>query len=289
MKIVSMLCLAGVLAYTAYLAVLYFGQDGMVFPIRPADTAREKAITQYYKALQTLTIKTPDGTVLRGYLLPRARQGRPAPAVLYFCGNAEEQSAFFLWTPSELAGYTLAGVDYRGYGRSQGKPSEQALRADALTVYDALAAKLGPGVPIVVMGRSLGSGLAAHVAANRPVAGVILVTPYDSLAAVGRDAHPLVPVGWLLRHPFDVAPDAARVHAPTLMLVAGADTLIPPRHATRLAALWAGPKEVRTIEGASHNSIQDSPMYWELIRQFLGGLFPEPSREPAPPGPKPAS
>lgn len=270
MKIVTILCLAAALAYSGYLAALYLGQDGMVFPTRPTNAARVEQMKKYYKGIEPFAVTAADHTVLRGFLLPRTREGQPAPAVLYFCGNAEEQSAFFLWSPSELSGYTVAGTDYRGYGASEGKPSETALKTDALATYDALAARLGPGVPIVVMGRSLGSGLAAHVAANRPVAGVILVTPYDSLVAVGREAHPFVPVGWLLRHPFDVAPDAARVTAPTLMLVAGADTLIPPRHAARLASLWAGPKEVATIAGTSHNSILDSPEYWTRIKQFLG-------------------
>ncbi len=176
-------------------------------------------------------------------------------------------------SPSELSGFTVAGLNYRGYGSSEGKASETALKADALTVYDALAARLGPGVPIVVMGRSLGSGIAAYVAAHRDVAGVILVTPYDSLVDVGQDAHPLVPVSLLMRNRFDVAPDAARVKAPTLMLVAGADTLIPPRHAARLAALWAGPKEVHTVDNATHGNIIDNPQYWKYIKTFLDKLF----------------
>lgn len=287
MKIVTILGLAVALAYSGYLAVLYLGQDGTIFPTRPTDMAREAQIKKYYKTLEPFVVTAADKTVLRGYLLRRTRQGQPAPAILYFCGNAEEQTAFFLWSPGELADYTLAGLDYRGYGASKGTPSETALKSDALAAYDALVATLGPGVPVVAMGRSLGCGLAAHVAANRPVAGVILVTPYDSLAAVGRDSHPFVPVGWLLRHPFDVAPDAARVTAPTLMLVAGADRLIPPRHATRLASLWPGPKEIETIPNVSHNSILDAPAYWKLIRGFLvrtlGSVPARPSRTAAAP------
>jgi len=269
MKIIVIIGTALGLAYCGYLAMLYLGQDAMVFPGRVADPAREKEIRQYYPKLEAFEVTAADGTALRGYALPRTRDGRPAPAVLYYCGNAEEETGFFLWSPNELRPYTVAGVDYRGYGHSGGKPSETLLKADALAVYDALAAKLGPDVRIVVMGRSLGTALAAHVAASRSVAGLILVTPYDSLAAVGQDSHPFVPVRLLMKHPFDVAPDAARVTAPTLMLVAGADTLVPPAHAMRLAALWTGPKDVRTIEGANHGNIVDAPEYWRLVREFL--------------------
>lgn len=269
MKILVIVATALGLAYCGYLALLYVGQDAMVFPGRTADPGREQEIRRYYPKLEPFEVTAGDGTVLRGYCLPRTRQGRPAPAVLYYGGNAEEQTGFFLWSPNELRAYTVAGVDYRGYGHTGGKPSETALKADALAVYDALAARIGPQTPIVVMGRSLGTALAASVAARRPVAGVILVTPYDSLAAVGQASHPFVPVRLLMKHPFDVAPDAARITAPTLMLVAGADTLVPPVRAAGLADIWPGPKEVRTIDGATHGNIVDNPEYWSLIRSFL--------------------
>ena len=273
MKYVAVACVAAMLAYCGYLTLLYVAQDRMVFPGRPANAARVAEIKQYYKRLEPFDVTAADGTVLRGYYLPRLRDGRPRPAVLYFSGNAEDQTGFFLWSPNELVAYSVAGVDYRGYGASAGKPSETLVKADALAVYDALLQKLGPDGRIVVMGRSLGSGVAAYVAANRPVAGVILVTPYESLAAVGQASHPLAPVRLLMKHPFDVAPDAARVTAPALFLVAGDDTLIPPVHAKRLADVWPGPKTVETIVGATHNNVIDNPMYWKLIREFLKGCL----------------
>ncbi len=269
MKLVLIIGLALGLAYCGYLAMLYLGQDGMVFPGRAADPARVAEIKRYYRDLEPFDVTVADGTVLRGYFLPRRKEGRLASAVLYFCGNAEEETGFFLWSPNELRQWSVAGVDYRGYGNSGGRPSETLLKADALAVYDALAQKLGDNGKIAVMGRSLGCGLAAYVAAHRPVAGVVLVTPYDSLAAVGSDSHPYVPVRLLLKNPFDVSSDAAKITAPTLMLVAGADEIIAPRRALSLAEVWAGPNDVRTVENASHGSISDSPMYWRLIREFL--------------------
>ena len=281
MKYVAVACIAAMLAYCGYLTLLYVGQDAMVFPGRVANPARAAEIKQYYKQLEALDVRAADGTGLHGYYLPRRRDGRLQPAVLYFAGNAEEQTGFFLWSPNELSSYTVAGVDYRGYGASEGKPTEALVKADALAVYDALLQKLGPDGRIVVMGRSLGSGVAAYVAANRPVAGVILVTPYDSLAAVGQASHRFAPVRLLMKHPFDVAPDAARVTAPALFLVAGDDTLIPPVHATRLAEVWPGPKAVETIIGASHNNLLDNPMYWKLIREFLEGCLGTGAPQPA--------
>ena len=276
MKIFVIVFTALGLAYCGYLAMLYMGQDSMVFPGRPVDPVREAEIRRYFPRLENFSVTAADGATLRGYYLPRTISGQPAPAVLYFCGNAEEQTGFFLWSPNELRPYAVAGVDYRGYGRSGGVPTEAALKSDALAVYDALAARLGEHPRIVVMGRSLGTALAAYVAARRPVAGIILVTPFASLAAVGQESHPFVPVRLLLKNPFDVVPDAAKVTAPALFLVAGADRYVPPHHADRLAASWPGPKEVRVIEGTGHGNIVDAPEYWKYVREFVKARFASP-------------
>jgi pimeloyl-ACP methyl ester carboxylesterase len=276
MKIFVIVITALGLAYCGYLAMLYMGQDSMVFPGRPVDPAREAEIRRYFPRLEDFTVTAADGATLRGYYLPRTVNGQSAPAVLYFCGNAEEQTGFFLWSPNELRPYAVAGVDYRGYGRSDGVPTEAALKSDALAVYDALAARLGGHPRIVVMGRSLGTAMAAYVAARRPVAGIILVTPFSSLAAVGQESHPFVPVRLLLKNPFDVVPDAAKVVAPALFLVAGADRYVPPHHADRLAASWPGPKEVRVIEGTGHGNIVDAPEYWKYVREFVKARFASP-------------
>jgi len=290
------------LAYAGYAALMYILQDSQVFPGRETDQALVSQLRGYHPDFQDVTLTTPDGATLSGYLLPRslttlpslpsppsppdnpqagAEPARiPAPILLYFQGNAEEAASFFLWSAAELPRFTLAAVNYRGYGASTGRASETSVKADALAVYDALAARF-PATPIAVMGRSIGTGVAAYVAARRPVAAVVLVTPYDSIASVGQAAHPLLPVKLLLRQPFDVLPDAARITAPTLFLTASGDTLIPESHAQALAAVWAGPKDFRRLAGG-HNSILDNPDYWPFIRDFLtavqNGTFTPPGR-----------
>ena len=285
MKFVALGLFAACLAYAGYMALMYFMQDSQVFPGRTTDQALVAQLRSYQPDLTDVTVTTPDGAALAGYLLPRtlpvvaapedgatagAEPGPaqvPAPVLLYFQGNAEEAASFFLWAPTELPRFTLAAVNYRGYGASTGRATEDRVKADALEIFDALASRY-PGAPIAVMGRSIGTGVAAYVAARRPVSAVVLVTPYDSILAVGQAAHPLLPVGLLLRQPFDVRPDAARVTAPTLFLTASNDTLIPESHATALAAVWAGPKDFRRLAGG-HNSILDNPDYWPFIRDFL--------------------
>ena len=193
----------------------------------------------------------------------------PAPAVIYFGGNAEEVS----WTLGDgrwPRAWTRIALNYRGYGTSEGKPGARALLADGLALYDAVATR--PDVDrarIVVFGRSLGTAVATHIAAQRPVAGAILVSPYDSLTAVGRTHYPFLPVSLLLRHPFAAIEDAARCHAPLLAIVASADSIIPSERSQALYDAWAGPKEWLAVPRADHNSLGATRQMWDAIDRFL--------------------
>jgi len=122
---------------------------------------------------------------------------------------------------------------------------------------------------IVAIGRSLGSGVAVYLAAERPLAGVILVTPYDSLRAVAQRHYPFAPVGLLLRHNFDSIMRAPRIRAPVLMLAAGRDSVVPIGHARALFSKWAGPGTWREFADAGHNDLDSDPEYWNAIAAFL--------------------
>lgn len=250
-------------------AAAWFGQDKLIFFPQPmAGTSHLPAGTEGFGVVAR------DGTQLAGFLVPGGT--RPAPALLYFGGNAEEISwsiADRRWPP----GWTVAGVNYRGYGASEGRPGERELRDDGLMAYDALAAR--PDVDarrIVVVGRSLGTGVAVHVAALRPVAGAILISPFDSLVAVGRMHYPWLPVRWLLRHRFDSDALAAQVGVPMLALVGAADTIIPPARSRALFDAWGGPKTWAAVPGAGHNDLGSTPDFWAPIAGFLDGLAARP-------------
>jgi uncharacterized protein len=246
-------------------AAMYLMQDGMLF--FPQPLAGPPPASRPGRPVEELAFDTPDGLRLRGWLVGPA--DRPAPLVVYYGGNAEEVS----WQarePGWPADWSLALVNYRGYGGSEGKPSERNLFADALAVFDALARR--PDVDasrIVLFGRSLGSGVAVHVAAERPVAGVILVSPFESMIAVGRRHYPWLPVGLLLRHPFDSGARAPAIRVPLLAIVAGQDTIIPPVHSQRLFDAWGGPKRWIAIPHADHNDVAGTPELWTAVTGFL--------------------
>lgn len=244
------------------IAALYALQDQMLFFPQPVIGAGPSG-----SDIELVELAADDGTPLRGWLVKSERT--PAPLLVYFGGNAEEVS----WLAAarvELSGWSLLLMNYRGYGRSQGRPSETRLFADALRLYDWAAAR--PDVDaqrIAGMGRSLGSGVAVYLATQRALAGLVLVTPFDSITAVAQRHYPFLPVRWLLRHRFDSLSRAGAIAVPTLTLIAGRDTIIPPAHAKRLYERWPGPKRWIEFPGADHDSISAEPGYWRAIAAFL--------------------
>ena len=243
-------------------AAAWLSQERLIFFPQPlTDTTHLPAHAKPFDLV------APDGTRLAGFEL--AGRVQPAPVVLYFGGNAEEVSrtlADARW-PRD---WTIVGINYRGYGRSEGSPGERALIGDALALYDAVAARADiDRTRIVVAGRSLGSGVAARVASERPVAGAVLVSPYDSLVEVGRSHYPWLPVSWLLRHRFDSLSAVKKAQAPLLTIVGSGDSIIPPSRSRLLHDAWPGPKEWTEIRGAGHNDLGASAAYWTAIGDFL--------------------
>lgn len=195
---------------------------------------------------------------------------RPGPrALVYFGGNAEDVSFNLPGLSSAFPDHSLYLVNYRGYGGSTGRPSERALLSDAVAVHDEIR-RSHPDID--VLGRSLGSGVAVHLAGKREVRRLALVAPYDSLVEVAREHYAWLPVGWLLLDRYDSAARAARVRAPVLIVIAGDDEVIPRRRSEALAAAFPPSQvEVAVLPGATHNSLDLFPQYLDTLAQFLGG------------------
>ena len=143
-------------------------------------------------------------------------------------------------------------LHYRGYGGSEGAPSEAAIRADAQALFALVAQR---HTAITVVGRSLGTGPAVHLAATRPIQHLVLLVPFDSLLAVARSAMPWLPVDLLLRDRWDAAAEAPLVRAPTTIVAAANDTVVPPRHAQALhRAFQPGVAQLVVEPDLEHNS-----------------------------------
>lgn len=252
-------------SYAGFCLLSYLAQTRLIFHPPPAPAGRSMLPPGY--TAEVVRFRSHDGLTLAGQLI--RPPGGPAPLVIYYGGNAEEISPLAHYA-DRYAGAALLLVNYRGYGGNPGEPGEAALIADALAIFDQAQALANIRKDaITLQGSSLGSGVAVAVAHQRPVHGLILVTPFDSLSAVAQSHYPVVPVRWLLRHPFDSASRARQASSRSLFLVAGADTIIPPVHARRLFDAWAGPKTWREYSQAGHNDIEAAPGYWDTIAAFL--------------------
>lgn len=255
---VGWLCLLG---YLALATLTYLFQDSIVFQRQPLQVSDQ----QRWKAYE-VEMNRDDGTRLHGWF--RHNTAAEAPLLIYYGGNAEEIS----WNLEPLGrlNASLLLINYRGYGQSAGEPSETALKSDALWLLDRYTNNYQiPLSRTFVMGRSLGSGIATYAAAERDVAGTILVTPYDNFITLGQLHYPWLPVDWLAKHRFESDQLAAQIGSPALALLAGQDRVVPADRGQRLMSLWGGETSVLEFAKADHIDITDQPGYWDAIAQFI--------------------
>mgnify|MGYP001584463909 CR=1 FL=1 len=223
--------------------------------------------------LEEITLKPASGKpVVAWSFLPASIDG---PALLFFHGNGENLETLRQGGALEnlqQLGCPFLVIDYPGYGRSAGKPSERVL----LEAADAAVAWLGerfPGRPLVACGWSLGAAVAIRTAARHPdrVKGLIAMSPWTSLKDAARTHFPGWMVWLLLREDYASLETAPKVACPALVMHGAEDDLIPASQGERVAKAlpkgrWA------PIPGAGHNDLLDHPQVWEEIAAFLGGL-----------------
>lgn len=159
-------------------------------------------------------------------------------------------------------------LDYRGYGKSTGSiRSEAELNADVRAAWDIIAPRYRD-MPIVIYGRSLGTGLAAKLAADVDPQLLILVSPYSSMTAAAKEAYPYAPE-WLLKYPLRTDEVIGRVKSPIVILHGDQDQRIALAHSERLAALAHAPLELVVVHGAGHNDIHRFPAYLDALAARL--------------------
>ncbi|MCL1628171.1 alpha/beta hydrolase [Roseibaca sp. V10] len=246
--------LTGVTLYAALVAALAFFQHSLVFP-RHMVSAPPSLPAQ----AERLRISTPDGAELHGVRIPGSDPSRPI--LLGFPGNAWNAEAMALFLHQVSPTQTVVVFHYRGYAPSTGTPSAQALMSDAIAIHDTL------GASVTALGFSIGSGVAAHLAAMRDLEQVVLVTPFDSLAQVAADSLPYLPVRWLFRHEMAAAKALARNGSPVTLIIADRDEVIPAKRSDALALALP---QARVIHlNAGHNDIYNQPEFVPALRRAL--------------------
>lgn len=244
-KTLAIILLLGMGAYAAVCLALFFLQRSLIYFPPPVAA---------YPAPKTSTLALPGASVK---VSERPLAGKRA--LIYLGGNAEDVTGSLPLLDRAFPQRALYLLHYRGFTGSTGSPSEAALVGDALALFDHVARE---HEDVVVIGRSLGSGVALQLASRRPVSRLVLVTPFDSLAGLAARQFPYFPVRWLLRDRYASMQYAPRVTAPTLLLAAEHDEIIPAASARQLLSRFPeGVARLRIIEGVGHNSISDSSEY----------------------------
>jgi pimeloyl-ACP methyl ester carboxylesterase len=206
----------------------------------------------------TLTLAVDDARVL---VSVRPHEG--PNALIYFGGNAEDVSRNLPGFAQAFPDYALYLMHYRGFAGSSGSPSEEAIARDALALFDKVQAE---HVHIAVVGRSLGSGVAVRLASERPVARLVLITPYNSIEGIAARQFRWFPVRWLLRDKFQSWRYAPRITVPTRLILAEHDEVIPRSSSERLFSHFAkGVASLQVISNTGHNSIGESTEYLRQI------------------------
>lgn len=264
-----LIAIAAAALYGLVLAWLWFKQERLLFFPEPLPAAHrlakepdvhEVTVPVDGATLSVLHLKLPD----------------PKGVVFFLHGNAGNLEGWFSrpdWY--RQANFDLVMPDYRAYGKSAGRiESEEQLRADVAAVW-AHFAPAYHGRKVVIYGRSLGSGLAAGLAARlsearRPPQLTMLVSPYSSIRALTREVYPWVPPA-LLRYPLDTEAFIGRIRGELVLVHGERDTLIRLHHPQRLQAL-APHARLHVIPGAGHNDLQEHPAYERMLLQELARL-----------------
>lgn len=204
---------------------------------------------------------------LMGWHLPAKSTATGAVLVVHGNGGCAFNRSYFAQPIHAAAPVDVFVLEYPGYGCRSGSPSQQTLLAAADESFEALADRTS----VYVVSESLGTGVAAHLAEKygRKVAGLALFAPYDKLTSIGQRQMPFLPVGLLMWDRFHPARSLKDYRGPIKVVLAGADTVIPPKFGQRLFDSYVGPKEIETIAGAGHNDIaEQSPEWWRQVFAF---------------------
>lgn len=242
------------IVYIALCVLLFFVQRSLIYYPQPRGKGERSA---------TMPLTVPGAELV---ISVRPHEG-PA-AIVYFGGNGEDVTYNLPEFSAAFPEHALYLMNYRGYGGSTGSPTERAIHQDAQALFDRVHAS---HAHVVVMGRSLGSGVAIRLATERPAARLVLITPYSSIVELGARQFPYFPVRWLLQDKYESWRYAPRVTAPTLLIAAENDEIIPRASTEDLYARFpAGIATLQVVPGVGHNTISASPLYLASLIEGVG-------------------
>jgi fermentation-respiration switch protein FrsA (DUF1100 family) len=263
-----------VISYVLVLLLIYFFQSRLVFmPYRKLEGTPAQAGILH----EEVSLTAADGVRLHAWFAPAPGPLEPRGTVLFCHGNAGNIShRIENLRKMRSLGLSVLLFDYRGYGRSEGSPSEEGTYLDARAGWDWLAnEKRIPADRVIVWGQSLGGAVASHLAAEVAPGALILESTFTSLPDVGADLYPFLPARWLARMRYDSLGNLQRVRCPVLVIHSRQDEQLRFAYAQRLFAAAPEPKEFLEISGG-HNEgfLTSGRTYTDGINGFLKRHLP---------------
>ena len=252
-KIITQISILLLLGYVGMGLFLYMNQrDFLYFPTAKIDTGYEEMkLKNENESINIIVLN-------KGY----------ENAILYFGGNAESMAQSADYIAQQFPTFTVYLMDYRGYGSSTGKATEEGIYSDALKLYDTIKPQHNR---ISIGGRSLGSGVAIYVASKREVSKLALITPFDSIVSVAEERYPLYPVSFLLDDHYDSKSKVRDIQATTFIVMAEHDRIISREHTQKLIdAFKPGQLKVTIIKNRGHNDISSDAKYYKMMQDFIG-------------------
>jgi uncharacterized protein len=249
------------IAYIGLCGYLYFMQRHLLYVTH--QSVYHPPHRDLLPHIQEVTLHTPDGFELMGWYQP-PQDGQKT--LIYLHGNAtgiSDLQPFF----QQIIGahYGMLAISYRGYAGSNGHPTEDGLMLDGETAVEFLRNRGIEPSDIIVMGRSLGTGVAMHLATQHAFHQVVLLSPYASITEVAQLQYPFAPIRWLLKDTFDSLARAPHVQSPTCIIHGKQDTLIPEEQSLRLMHALPEPKERILYPDADHYTL-DTPSVLLALR-----------------------
>lgn len=260
------------------LALLWLFQRRLIYQ---PDTAAVPRAADVLPGAEDVALTTSDGLKLGAWYVPATARARDI-TVLVANGNGGNRAGRApLAGELAAAGFDVLLFDYRGYAGNDGSPDATGLIRDAQAAYRYLTEdRRVPPDRMLYFGESLGCGAVVGLAVSHPPAGLLLRSPYESLAAVGQHHYPIVPVRLLLRDEFPVSEQIAGVDVPTTVVYGTADDVIPPEQSRAVAAAAAGPVDIVELAGVGHN---DEEMFTGT--ELIAAVERLADRSVGPPGP----
>lgn len=273
LKVIGSLLALALLVYVALLAVLFVKQEALMFPAKPLP---DNFQFEFELPFEERIIPVA-GAALHGL---HFQQAKPQGVIFFLHGNGGN---LVDWTENiewyRENNYDLFIIDYRGYGKSEGRINSQAqLMADVRAAWQTMQG-FYTDLPIIIYGRSLGSALAAQLATEVDADKVVLVSSFTSMLAMAAQQYPFVPLS-LVRYPLRTDHIIGKINIPLLLIHGDKDDFIPIEHSKTLQKLARNGTRLLTIEGADHNDIHRFPAYLNgLAAELPGKLSLQASRQ----------